>query len=364
MITSALGACPDQRLLDNPVHPGEWGPWPTGSQLLEGTFTKRDFAVQMMYPAEIGSEVGKDLCKFDLRLHMPPTQAVKIPDEASPMPDYEHCWDGLPFDTTHGPYPVIVFIHGTAGFRTQSAQLMTHWASRGFVVFAADYPGIWLYDMLNLVNGVPPPNVDQAGDTKLLIAELQSLSDPRLAFLRGRIDIEKLAIIGHSAGAGALSSIQDLAQVLIPMAGGRGVTQDKTLKNFVILAGLNDSVSGWTGAETGYERSPAPKRLAIVELLGHHFCSDLCWIGEEDGGLVAIAVKYGIWIAQFFAFLADDGCHFANPAFAKPEVGWAFTRYATSATLEETLQCNTLMPGQARNISNALGTVYMYKEEL
>lgn len=365
IITSVLGACPGQNLLENPVYPGEWGPWPTGSQTLSGTFTKRNLTVQILYPAEVGSEKGKSLCKWDLRDHLPPPQAKKIPDKDAPMPEYEHCWEGLPFDTTHGPYPLIVFIHGTAGFRTQSAQLMTHWASRGFVVVAADYPGINLYDMLDIVNHPlrPPPKTDQPGDTRLLMAELKSLSDSRFAFLRSHIDYNKSALIGHSAGAMALEKLQDLARVLIPMAGG-GVKTDKNLQNTLVLAAHNDTVVGWTGPQKGYNSSPKPKRFAVVELLGHHFCSDLCWIGEDKGGIVKIAVDHGILIAETFKFLADDGCHFANPAFAEPPVGWAFTRYATSATLEETLQCNTLMAAQAQNISKALGDVYIYNQDL
>ena len=47
----------------------------------------------------------------------------------------------------------VVFVHGTASFRTQSLTQMTHWASRGFVVLAADHPKIRLKDLLANLGG-------------------------------------------------------------------------------------------------------------------------------------------------------------------------------------------------------------------
>ena len=37
-----------------------------------------------------------------------------------------------------GPYPVVLFSHGLGGYRLQSLDLTVHWASRGYVVVAAD----------------------------------------------------------------------------------------------------------------------------------------------------------------------------------------------------------------------------------
>ena len=54
---------------------------------------------------------------------------------------------------------------------------------------------------------------------------------------------------------------------------------------------------------------------------------------------MAIAVRHGIVIAEGFKFLANDGCRFASDQFAEPEVGWAFTNFATSAVLEGLFMC-------------------------
>jgi predicted dienelactone hydrolase len=41
-----------------------------------------------------------------------------------------------------GVFPLVVFIHGTGGWRTNSANIIHRWVSRGFIVVSADYPGI------------------------------------------------------------------------------------------------------------------------------------------------------------------------------------------------------------------------------
>jgi predicted dienelactone hydrolase len=183
--------------------------------LLDGGITKRNITLEIWYPAVVGSnKSGAPLCQYDIREHLPPEQAHKIPDKDNPNPFYDNCYPGLSMDTEHGPYPLVLFVHGTAGFRTQSLHQVLHWASRGYVVASADYPGIQLYDLLNEINHPlqPNPKSDQAGDSRLLLAELTSLTDPRLASLKGRVDTNKIAAIGHSAGAEAIARLGDVAR--------------------------------------------------------------------------------------------------------------------------------------------------------
>jgi hypothetical protein len=58
--------------------------------------------------------------------------------------------------------------------------------------------------------------------------------------------------------------------------------------------------------------------------VGHQFCSDLCLIGEKQGGLVEVALSCGIVIAGLIAPLANDGCRYKDAAFADPKQGCAF----------------------------------------
>ena len=194
----------------------------------------------------------------------------------------------LPLDTTHGPYPVHIHVHGTAAWRSASAHQLTHMASRGFVVLAADHPGITLYDLMRLGNG---QEIDQEGDARRMIAELETLADPQLQFLNNSFTIERLAVSGHSAGGSAVSNLGDKAQVLMPWASS-GATAGDALKSILVLGGEQDGIVAYRSQVTGYERSPVPKRLIGVAGAGHLWCTDLCWIGEENGGLVQIALEY------------------------------------------------------------------------
>ena len=176
--------------------------------------------------------------------------------------------------------------------------------------------------------------------------------------------------MAESTGGFALKGLGDIAKVLVPMAASGIDNVSATgapmrLQSSLVLGATNDSVTGGLAAQgPGYNASPTPKRLAMVRDLGHHFCSDLCWIGADDGGIVAIALRHGILVAAALKGLANDGCHFANPAFALPELGWRFNHYAASVVLEGELMCDANAAAKMRNIGNAINDTALYREML
>merc|ERR1711972_498206 len=124
----------------------------------------------MGYPAVPGSEKGKDVFGYDIREHVPPKQQALLKDAANVTYQSCDCFAELPIAA--GVFPVILYIHGTAAFRTESLHQQTHWASRGFVVVAADHPGIQLYDIFGIADAHIPPKVDQEGDARGILAAL------------------------------------------------------------------------------------------------------------------------------------------------------------------------------------------------
>ena len=75
---------------------------------------------------------------------MPAAEAAKIPDADNAWLTCA-CGRDLPVDDAHGPYPVVLFLHGAASFRAQSASLVAHFhtprAPAGPRASASPHPG-------------------------------------------------------------------------------------------------------------------------------------------------------------------------------------------------------------------------------
>lgn len=287
--------------------------------------------VEVWYPAELGSS-GESVV-YDIREYLPSTERRKISDEAAPYQTCD-CVRDLPVDATNGPYPVVLFVHGTAGFRTQSLSQMTHWASRGFIVMAADHPGLWLSDLIDLVCGGDPPPRDLQADLDAMLAALDAPSAD-LAFLEGHADVARIAMTGHSAGGQAIATGGNVAAVLIPMAAG-GVEAGAALEQTLILGGQEDQVVEYDNQIAGYDSSPAPKRLVGLSPAGHLTFSSLCALTNTAGqDLVEIGTEAGVCGLDLAGALFD-----CDDAYITSERGWTIVNDATSAALEQTLHCD------------------------
>lgn len=105
-------------------------------------------------------------------------------------------------DLQHGPYPLVVFSHGSGGFRLQSLYFVEHLASYGFVVIAADHPGNTLADTL-LFGNVPGGIVDNYAYRPLdVLAQIDFMAGQAAEGgpFTGLVDVERVAVAGHSFG--------------------------------------------------------------------------------------------------------------------------------------------------------------------
>ncbi len=325
------GSLPDAGPCDGreqvPADPAAKGPWAVGVR----TVTVGGLTHEIWYPAQKGSEAGREKKVYDVRYALYDEERAKISDAKAPRQPCD-CFDGLPIDAVGGPYPVVVFFHGTAGFRTQSLSQMSHWASRGFVVIATDHPKLWLADALRL-------DVAFGGDfggnsARLLDAIVRN--DAEVAFLEKRADLSRIGAVGHSAGGGAVARFERPGiRVRIPMASA-GTTASPDLVSTLVLGADQDGVVQPSRQRDGYASSPKRKRLALLAKAGHLAFSDLCETGKENGGLLAIANDAGIFVPDLLLTLGTDGC---KPEQLAPEKAHEIVNAFTTAELEEALTC-------------------------
>lgn len=324
-----VAGCDGATLLAVPKDTSLPGPWPVGVR----TATLGGLTVELWYPATPGSEAGVDRARYDIRVSLPDSEQAKVPDADNPWQDCA-CHRDLPLDAAHGPYPAVIFVHGTAGFRSQSLEQMTHWASRGFVVVAADHPGLWLKDLLGQLCGVTAPSQDLEADIATLVAAIGQPTG-ELEFLAGHVDGARIGMAGHSAGGAAIEDGGDVAQVLIPMAAG-GVSAGAALRSTLVLGAQADQVVDYSGQQSGYEGSPAPRRLVGITNAGHLAFSSLCSLRNAAGqDFLTIAGEFMVCGAEFAGLLFD-----CDDGYTPDAINWQITNYASSAALEETLHCS------------------------
>jgi predicted dienelactone hydrolase len=118
--------------------------------------------------------------------------------------------------------PVIVFSHGLSSRPEDYEEALRHLATHGFLVAAPQHPGsdkIWLKEMLQgLHRNIYHLNefIDRPKDISFVIDELSRRNQPEF---KGRLDLNKVGIAGHSFGgytalavAGATIDFDNLKQ--------------------------------------------------------------------------------------------------------------------------------------------------------
>jgi hypothetical protein len=236
---------------------------------------------------------------------------------------------------------------------------MTHWASRGFVVLAADYPGMFLADMLagTLECILPTTGLqDVPGDIN---TQIQALNAPSgsLEFLAGHIDMTRIGLSGHSQGACITATLSTLAnvRVVIPMAGSAAVVPSSSLRSLMYIGGIDDKVIGYSvplignvvcplfsSSDTGaYQASPGPpdvsKRLVGITGGGHLVMTDLCQKNAVGRNAIEEAQADGVCginSAVIIGLPALFDCGTIDMA-----TGINAVNYASTAALEEALMC-------------------------
>ncbi len=100
-----------------------------------------------------------------------------------------------------GPFPLVVYSHGSGGLRYIAADYAEAIASHGYVVAAPDHTGNTAVELVLAVEGDRAANAFNRPND--VIAVIDAMTDPQSTETAGfvtSVDAEKVAVTGHSAG--------------------------------------------------------------------------------------------------------------------------------------------------------------------
>ncbi|MEL7370710.1 MAG: dienelactone hydrolase family protein [Myxococcota bacterium] len=305
------------------------GPFPVGVTTLQ----LDDVSVEVWYPA---SAAGDAFDAYDLRDWIPEALRTMIPDAEAPIFETRAFRD---MSVRSGSFPVVVFSHGLGGFRSQSTFFTTHLASWGFVVAAPDHPERGLA----LLFTPATPASDQAPITMLQTLErLRSENADATSPFFERLDLDKVAVAGHSAG-GSAAAVAALDSAVDTWVGHAGARAQGAGKPALVISGATDDIVTAPELRSTFDAMSGPnQRYFSIFGAGHLAFSDICLIAQDEGGLIPFARRFGIEIPVLFESLATDGCEADDLPAPR---AWPVINHYSTAHLFEALELPNAVDG-------------------
>jgi hypothetical protein len=137
-------------------------------------------------------------------------------------------------------HPVVIWGNGTGADPATYNTLLTHWASHGFIVAAANTPN--------------------AGSGREMLAGLDYLTTANGQAgnrFNGVVDLAKVASSGHSqGGGGAIAAARDpRVKTMMPLQGAGGGAITNTALTAIFFSGQNDTLVNPSGVRSAWSRA-------------------------------------------------------------------------------------------------------------
>lgn len=280
------------------------------------------------YPVDPASTAGKSTYQINLLRWFTGSPTAPIPAGLPanlPTTLATDAYQNVPV-SSKGPFPVVLFSHGYGGYPEQSSFLTDHLATWGFIVVAPDHRS---RDLKAVITNTTGQGQNDVADLTQALAVMRFLNADPSNLFHQKLDLHRVATLGHSAGGGAAltfaaqSSAVRTYVALAPAPGSipRG-------KSGLIMQGTTDKVVSPNGTKRLYASLPAPKRLILIDKTGHNVFDDGCTIGAAQGGLVAFVKKLNL--PPQFEAIATDGCTAPD---IYPTKAWPLIDQAVTAQL-------------------------------
>jgi predicted dienelactone hydrolase len=190
-----------------------------------------------------------------------------------------------PVDPSGGPYPLVMFSHGSCGYPLQSTFLTARLASYGFIVVAPPHPGNTIYDFPAC--GSSPNQVSSAverpQDIVNVLDQMLGLNADSSSPFFGAIDPARLGMSGHSFGGLTtylVLSIDSRFKVAMPMAPAAPPTGGFSVPSMTLIGAI-DAVVNNTRTRARYADSQSPKLLVEIQNSGHYSFSNGCFVSPD-----------------------------------------------------------------------------------
>ncbi|MGH7788083.1 MAG: alpha/beta hydrolase family protein [Candidatus Binatia bacterium] len=202
------------------------------------------------------------------------------PDAAPIDTVYDAVLDA-PLNMAGGPYPVLMFSHGSCGYAAQSTFLMPVIASHGFVVIAPPHPGNTLAEFPTC--GTPAAQgaavQERPADIAFALDQMLAANQDAGSPFFGALDPERIGMSGHSFGG--LTTYVSIARdrrykVAMPMAPAVLGTPVVDIPSLSMLGEIDSRVNN-AAVRATYENASLPKFKVEIGDAGHYAFSDACF---------------------------------------------------------------------------------------
>jgi dienelactone hydrolase len=333
------------------------GPYPVGVTTLQLS----DRLVEVWYPAAPGSEAG--VARATYKQNDPLDTILRMFVENIALREginliFEtRAFRELP-PSLDAPFALVVFSHGFGGWRNINSSAAAGIASWGFVVAAPDY----LERGLNAVatNTVMADPLRDRAITIDTLDLLRAANGEPGGRLFGLINFDHVGIAGHSAGGRTALDVLDLPEVDVAVGHAAAGGQGGIAKPTMLIVARNDIAITPEFSEELFAMLASPKRLVIIDEIGHNSFSDSCVPLREGASLTQLAMEAGLEIDARLLELAANGC---SEADLPPDRAWAITQHFTVAQLRETFGIDDPPVGLGSGVVRAFSVGIDYRQE-